>query len=86
MADTPYKSLRIRAGLRADLPVLNVREFGFCTDTHELFIGTQDGNQLVPVYIPATPAHWANPAPTNAADAIDRLAAAVSSLLGGTIP
>jgi len=36
-------------------------------------------------YTPGTPGDWAG-SPTNAGDAIDRIAAAVAGLLGGTIP
>ena len=35
--------IQIRRGLKSDLPVLSAGELGFCTDTKELFIGTQEG-------------------------------------------
>jgi hypothetical protein len=38
----------IRRGLKADLPTLVEGEFGFCTDTKELFIGSNNGNVLIP--------------------------------------
>jgi hypothetical protein len=38
----------IRRGLKADLPNLAEGEFGFCTDTKELFIGSINGNVLFP--------------------------------------
>ncbi|TVY07230.1 exo-alpha-sialidase [Paenibacillus cremeus] len=38
----------IRRGLKADLPILAEGEFGFCTDTKELFIGSINGNVLFP--------------------------------------
>lgn len=34
----------LKRGLRASLPILQVGEPGFATDTYELFIGTADGN------------------------------------------
>jgi hypothetical protein len=37
-------------------------------------------------YIPATSGNWASSAPTTIAGAIDRLAAAVSTLRGSPIP
>ena len=36
--------IRIRRGNFADLPTLDTGEFGLCTDTGELFIGTAAGN------------------------------------------
>jgi hypothetical protein len=38
----------IRRGLKADLPNLSEGELGFCTDTKELFIGSNNGNVLFP--------------------------------------
>lgn len=35
----PYKSLRVRHGVKADIPLLNDGEVGLCTDTHELAVG-----------------------------------------------
>jgi hypothetical protein len=37
-------------------------------------------------YVPATPANWTDTDPTKVSQAIDRLAAAVAGLLGGSIP
>lgn len=37
-------------------------------------------------YVPSTPANWAPPVPDNEQSALDRLAAAVATLLGGPIP
>lgn len=36
--------IQVTTVLKADLPVLSEGEFGFCTDTGELFIGSQNGN------------------------------------------
>ena len=38
--------LKIKRGLKENLPELADGEFGFCTDTKELFVGSQNGNQL----------------------------------------
>jgi hypothetical protein len=35
------------SGLKADLPILAENTFYFCTDTQELFFGTQQGNRTV---------------------------------------
>jgi|GEM_PF-4910591 len=40
--------IRIRRGLKVNLPDLDEGEFGFCTDTKELFIGSKNGNVLYP--------------------------------------
>lgn len=39
-----YK-IKIRRGLKADLPLLDEGEYGLCTDTSEVFIGTNEGNR-----------------------------------------
>jgi hypothetical protein len=39
--------IRIKRGLKANLPALMQGEFGFCTDTEELFIGGTSGNILI---------------------------------------
>lgn len=36
--------IQIKRGLKSNLPVLSVGEFGLCTDTKEVFIGTSNGN------------------------------------------
>lgn len=36
--------IQVSTVLKADLPLLSEGEFGFCTDTGELFIGSQGGN------------------------------------------
>ncbi len=36
--------IQVKRVLKADLPVLDEGEFGFCTDTKELFIGSDNGN------------------------------------------
>lgn len=39
--------IKVRRGLKAVMPTLDEGEFGFCTDTKELYIGTDLGNLLV---------------------------------------
>ena len=39
--------IRIKRGLKDNLPTLLVGELAFCTDTNELFIGKSTGNTLV---------------------------------------
>lgn len=39
--------IKIKRGLKANIPALEVGEPGFCTDTKELFVGSADGNKLV---------------------------------------
>ena len=39
--------IKIKRGLKANLPTLEVGEMGYCTDTNELFIGTSTGNELI---------------------------------------
>ena len=39
--------IKIKRGLKANIPALEVGEPGFCTDTKELFVGSPDGNKLV---------------------------------------
>ncbi|NCB00629.1 MAG: hypothetical protein EOM67_00490, partial [Spirochaetia bacterium] len=39
--------IKIKRGLKANIPTLQVGEPGFCTDTKELFVGSADGNKLV---------------------------------------
>lgn len=82
----PYRLLKIRRGLKADLPILAEGEFGYCTDSKELFIGTSSGNGLVPVYTATTPGDWAGMPPVTAQDAIDRISSALAAELGGPIP
>lgn len=41
------QAIKIRRGLKANLPILQVGEFGYCTDTRELFIGSTEGNVLI---------------------------------------
>jgi len=39
--------IKIKRGLKANLPTLEIGEQAYCTDTNELFIGTSSGNVLV---------------------------------------
>jgi len=39
--------IQLKRGLKADLPTLNEAEPGYCTDTHELFIGDGAANHQV---------------------------------------
>lgn len=41
------QKIKVRRGLKKDLPVLDANELGFCTDTTELYIGTTSGNALL---------------------------------------
>ena len=36
--------VKVKRGLKASLPALNIGEFGFATDTNEVYIGTASGN------------------------------------------
>ena len=40
-------TIKIKRGLKDNLPSLEVGELGYCTDTDELFIGTSTGNTLL---------------------------------------
>lgn len=40
-------TIKIKRGLKTNLPTLAVGEMGYCTDTNELFIGTDTGNVLI---------------------------------------
>ena len=51
-----YKKFQVRRGLDANLPKLAEGEFGFCTDTRELYIGSAKGN--VPVTRHGTNVPW----------------------------
>jgi len=41
------EKIQVRRGLKVDLPTLDIGEIGFCTDTHETYIGSASGNILV---------------------------------------
>lgn len=43
MADT----IQIKRGVKSEIPNLLIGEFGYCTDTDELYIGTSAGNKLI---------------------------------------
>ncbi|WP_273832022.1 right-handed parallel beta-helix repeat-containing protein [Guptibacillus sedimenti] len=38
------QKIQIKSCLKAELPILDIGEFGLCTDTNELFIGSEKGN------------------------------------------
>ena len=40
-------TIKIKRGLKANLPTLEIGEQAYCTDTNELFIGTATGNELI---------------------------------------
>jgi hypothetical protein len=40
-------TIKIKRGLKTNLPTLSEGELAYCTDTNELFIGTATGNELV---------------------------------------
>lgn len=42
-------TIKIKRGLKNNLPALEIGEMGYCTDTNELFIGTNEGNVLINV-------------------------------------
>lgn len=41
------QKIKIRRGLKENLPTLDTGELAFCTDTYELFVGTSIGNKLI---------------------------------------
>lgn len=41
------QKIQIKSCLKAELPLLDIGEFGLCTDTNELFIGADTGNLLL---------------------------------------
>ena len=41
------QKIQIKSCLKAELPLLDIGEFGLCTDTNELFIGSDTGNLLL---------------------------------------
>ncbi len=41
------QKIQIKSCLKAELPLLDIGEFGLCTDTSELFIGSDTGNILL---------------------------------------
>lgn len=43
MADT----VQIKRGLKSGIPTFLAGELGYCTDTQELYIGTNAGNKLI---------------------------------------
>ena len=45
--ETIGRNIRIKQGLRADLPVLRIGELGFATDDQSFWIGTSEGNILI---------------------------------------
>ena len=40
-------TIKIKKGIKENLPVLAESELGFCTDTKEIYIGTMEGNRLI---------------------------------------
>ena len=49
------KIIKIKRGLKAGLPNLNVGEFGYATDTKELYLGTDTGNEILNPDLPDLP-------------------------------
>lgn len=49
MAITQVSKIEVRSGIAAELPQLSLGEFGFATDSNQLFIGTNYGNVAGPV-------------------------------------
>lgn len=85
---TLYRQLQIRRGLKTNLPTGADGELLFCDDTGELFIGNSSNVNVKPNldYTAGTPSNWNGTSPTTYKSAIDRLASAVATLLGGPIP
>lgn len=38
-------TIKLKGGVKNDIPVLSPREIGICTDTNEVFVGTETGNK-----------------------------------------
>lgn len=83
-----YRQLKIRRDTKANIPVLAEGELFFCTDSVELFVGQLSGvNKKMDItYDPLNDSYWSGSPPDNLISAMDRVAAAVSGLLGGPIP
>ncbi len=60
----PYKSIRLRRGLRADIPTLNDGEAGFCTDTGEVAVGFEGVNYFIGASSSLWSAHGSVSVPT----------------------
>ena len=41
--------IQVKRGLKASLPTLSIGEYGFCTDTKELYIGSSTGNVKIAI-------------------------------------
>ena len=81
-----FIQLQVRKGLEVDLPTLAIGEFGFCTDSKKLFVGTGSGNELLNnKYVPSTPADWTGSPPSTISSALDRLVTVVAVLNGGPV-
>lgn len=77
--------LKLRRGLKADLPSPIDGELVFCTDTGEIFIG-RGGLHKYAGFISSNPTDWNGAPPEDLKAAIDRLSSALAGLLGGPIP
>ena len=66
--------------------VVGAVEFDIRRRDWVLLTGFTPGDSGTTSYTPGTPGDWVAPAPTNAQDAMDRLAAAVAGILVGPIP
>lgn len=82
-----YRRAQMHRGPEAEAVDLYDGEIFLAKDTGKVFI--QNDAQLIRLdeqYVPSNPGYFANPQPTTAGEALDRLAAAVSGLLGTPIP
>lgn len=81
-----YNQLELRFGNEADVPTLAVAEPGFCEDSGKLLVGSSTGNKDVSEpFAAAVSGNWAGSPPTTKSQAINRIAAALATLLGGPI-
>lgn len=70
--------------IRATVDSIPIRQRVVLVGTGTILIRVNDASGLN--YTPINGANWTDPDPTTVQDALDRLAAAVSGLLGGPIP
>ena len=61
--------IQIKRGNKADLPTLDVGEFGLCQDTNELFIGNNGNQKIFPPTVPDFPSSL--PADGGNSDTVD---------------
>lgn len=74
-------TIKLKRGLKANLPALAVGELCLCTDTKELYIGTDSGNMLLPSL--ASPAFTGIPAAPTAAAGTNTTQLATTAFVTG---